>query len=113
MITATITILFTEDNEMQVTQAESSEMWQEKTHRRKNGRDIGNNLLEEEKAILHGQTMDDSQRVEGGSSGARHSPGGRGTEGLTPQVTAGGYGGIQPAGGPHGGASSEEEDDWT
>lgn len=76
VITTTISILFTEDNEQPASQVENSDLQQEEAPRRGNGRDIGKNVLDEGNFSLHGKSISGSQHAEGGGSAARCSPGG-------------------------------------
>jgi len=57
VITATITILFAEDNEQPATQEENSDLWQEEAPKRRNSQDIGKNLLDEGNFALHGKNI--------------------------------------------------------
>lgn len=111
VITATITIVFTEENELQAASAGSTEAQQEEAHRYRNGRGTGKHLLDEEMDALHGKAMGGGQHAAGGSSRATRPPSGSMTDALAPHAAASSTGGNHPTCGPHRGVS-EEEDDW-
>jgi len=111
VISATITIVFSDETEPQDASSGSTGAQQQVARRLRNERDSGKHAMDEEMDTLHGKALGGGLHTARGSSRDTCPPGGSTVAALGLHAAVGSSSGFQAACGKHSGMS-EEEDDW-